>query len=85
MEIFENATAGTNVQSERASMLVPNKGYDLNLFTIVTPGVHKFTIMVAMDAPRVFPCAHWDAQTGRVLMHDAFKPFERPAMTGSSA
>ena len=84
MEIFENATAGTNVQSERANMLVPNKGYYLNLFTVVTLGVHKFTIMVTMDAPQGFPCAHWDAQTARILMHDALKPFEWPAMTADS-
>ena len=84
MEIFENSTAGTNVQSERSNMLVPNKGYYLNLFTIVTLGVHKFTIMITMDAPQGFPCAHWDAATARTLMHDAFKPFEWPAMTADS-
>ena len=65
-------------------MLVPNKGYYFNLFTVVTLGVHKFSLVITLDASQGFPCAHWDGPTAGVLSHPAFQPFEWPAMAPDS-
>ena len=83
-EILINANARINILSDRALVRSPSTGYHMNLFMLKTLDGFKLVLCGSMTSYGSVPCGKWDADTGKVLSHEAFQPFRWPLMRDDS-
>ena len=83
-EILVNAQAGLNILTDRQLVRSPSSGYHMNIFYVRTLDGQKLILVGSMSSYSSVPCAKWDADTGRVLSHQAFQPFRWPVMRDDS-
>ena len=84
-EILVNAQAGVNILTDRQLVRSPSSGYHMNICYVRTLDGQKLIFVGSMSSYSSVPCAKWDADTGKVLSHQAFQPFRWPVMRDDSS
>ena len=79
-EFLLNAQSGINILSDRLLVRSPNRGYHMNLFDMRALDGYKLIVAGSMTSYGSVPCAKWDDETAKVMVHPAFQPFRWPMM-----
>ena len=74
-EFLLNAQSGINILSDRLLVRSPNRGYHMNLFDMRALDGYKLIVAGSMTSYGSVPCAKWDDETAKVMVHPAFQPF----------
>lgn len=79
-EFLLNAQSGITILSDRQLVRSPNRGYHMNLFYMRALDGYKLIVAGSMTSYGSVPCAKWDDETAKVMVHPAFQPFRWPMM-----